>query len=94
LADKQKAIMMSPNLLCGRFLSHRARNVSADAGPNVKPTKIKFGEMREMGIRGVLVRLSRLAFDCGSADRWPDDMRLSDIEQQFTCKPAARAARM
>jgi hypothetical protein len=51
--------------------------------------KITFGEMRdEMGVRGVLVYCA----DCHcshsvalSADRWPDDVRLSDIEPQFTC---------
>ncbi|WP_439375378.1 hypothetical protein [Bradyrhizobium sp. DASA03120] len=41
--------------------------------------------MREMGLRGVLVYCH-----CGhhvalSADRWPDDVRLSDIEPQFVC---------
>jgi hypothetical protein len=53
--------------------------------------KIKMGEMRESGVRGLLVscrdfrcshwvRLS--AEDC---DRWPDDVRLSDLEPQFVC---------
>jgi hypothetical protein len=48
--------------------------------------KITFGEMREMGLRGVLVYCH-----CGhnvalSADRWPDDVRLSDIEPRFVCE--------
>ncbi|MEY9885249.1 hypothetical protein ABIA43_006783 [Bradyrhizobium sp. USDA 328] len=47
--------------------------------------KITFGEMREMGLRGVLVYCH-----CGhnlavSADRWPDDIRLSDVEPRFVC---------
>ncbi|OSI22853.1 hypothetical protein [Bradyrhizobium canariense] len=47
--------------------------------------KITFGEMREMGLRRVLVHCH-----CGhnvalSADRWPDDVRLSDIEPRFVC---------
>ncbi|WOH55159.1 hypothetical protein [Bradyrhizobium sp. BWC-3-1] len=47
--------------------------------------KIAFGDMREMGLRGVLVYRR-----CGhsvalSADRWPDDVRLSDIETRFVC---------
>lgn len=47
--------------------------------------KITFGEMREMGLRGVLVYCH-----CGhhvalSAYRWPDDVRLSDIEPRFVC---------
>ncbi|QQO11663.1 hypothetical protein JJB99_19295 [Bradyrhizobium diazoefficiens] len=48
-----------------------------------RPLKITFGEMRAMGVRGVLVYCH-----CGhhialSADRWPDEMRLSDIEPRF-----------
>ncbi|MET4483254.1 hypothetical protein [Bradyrhizobium sp. F1.13.3] len=47
--------------------------------------KITFGEMREMGLRGVLIHCH-----CGhniglSADRWPDYVRLSDIEPRFVC---------
>jgi hypothetical protein len=44
--------------------------------------------MRESGIRGLLVyapttdAATRLAI---SADHWPDDLRLSDIEPQFVC---------
>jgi hypothetical protein len=50
--------------------------------------KITFGEMRDMGVRGVLVycadyRCSRSV--ALSADRWPDEMRLSDIEPRFVC---------
>ncbi|WP_027542906.1 hypothetical protein [Bradyrhizobium sp. WSM2254] len=50
-----------------------------------RPVKITFGEMREMGLRGVLVYCH-----CGhhvvlSADRWPDDVRLSDVELRFVC---------
>ncbi|WP_247345763.1 MULTISPECIES: hypothetical protein [unclassified Bradyrhizobium] len=50
-----------------------------------RPLKITFGEMREMGLRHVLIYCH-----CGhnvalSADRWPDDVRLSDIEPHFVC---------
>jgi hypothetical protein len=60
----------------------------ASAGMNTRPTKITFVEMREMGVRGVVVYCSD--YRCShstavSADRWPDDLRLSDIEDQFTC---------
>jgi len=48
--------------------------------------KITFGEMRSMGLRGVLV-----CCHCGrhiamDADRWPDEVRLSDIETRFVCQ--------
>lgn len=53
-----------------------------------RPVKITFGEMREMGLRGVLIYC---AHRCGhhvelDADRWPDDIRLSDIEPLFDCR--------
>ncbi|WP_311977841.1 hypothetical protein [Bradyrhizobium diversitatis] len=41
--------------------------------------KITFGQMREMGLRGVLVYCHcghHVALD---ADQWPDEVRLSDI---------------
>jgi hypothetical protein len=53
-----------------------------------RPQKITFGEMREMGVRGIVVYCQD--YKCShsqaiSADQWPDDLRLSDIEQQFVC---------
>ena len=52
------------------------------------PTKITFGEMRDMGVRGIVVYCSDyLCSDSVvmSAERWADDLRLSDIEGTFTC---------
>jgi hypothetical protein len=53
-----------------------------------RPTKITFGEMRASGVRNVVVYCAD--YRCShsqtlSADRWPDDVRLSDIEGQFIC---------
>ena len=53
-----------------------------------RPTKITFGELREMDVRGILVFSAD--YKCShsiavSAGQWPDDVRLSDIEPQFTC---------
>jgi hypothetical protein len=50
--------------------------------------KITFGEMRDMGVPGVLIYCS--AYKCShgtaiSGNHWPDDVRLSDIEPLFTC---------
>ena len=55
----------------------------------MRPQKITFGEMRSSGVRGVLVYCSD--YRCSHsiampADRWPDDVRLSDIELRFVCK--------
>jgi hypothetical protein len=63
-----------------------------------RPQKITFAELREMGLRGVLVYCAD--YRCShsvaiNGDRWPDDMRLSDIEPSFTCTACGhRAARM
>ena len=48
-----------------------------------RPTKITFGEMREMGVPGLLVYCAD--YRCShsiaiNGDCWPDDVRLSDIE--------------
>jgi len=50
--------------------------------------KITFGEMRASGVRDVLVYCRD--HHCShhiriSADRWSDDVRLSDIEPGFVC---------
>ena len=55
--------------------------------------KITFGAMRASGVRGVLVYCSD--YRCNhsiamSADRWPDDVRLSDIEPRFICEACGK----
>jgi hypothetical protein len=50
--------------------------------------KITFAQMRSSGVRGILVYCSD--YKCSNsialmADRWADDIRLSDIEPRFTC---------
>ena len=55
----------------------------------MRKPKITFGEMRDMGVRGLLVYCSD--YHCShwtaiSGDQWPDDVGLSDIEQRFTCQ--------
>ena len=55
--------------------------------------KITFGEMRAAGVRGLLVYCSDYKCSHGTAisgDRWPDDVRLSDIEPLFTCQACGR----
>ena len=54
-----------------------------------RPTKITLAEMRSASVRGVLIYCSD--YKCShwtsiSADRWPDDVRLSDLEPKFTCQ--------
>jgi hypothetical protein len=58
-----------------------------------RQTKITFGEMRAAGVRGVLVYCAN--YKCShstaiSGDRWPDDVRLSDIEPLFTCQACGK----
>lgn len=51
-----------------------------------RPVKIAFSEMRAMGVRGVLIYCHcghHVALD---ADRWDDELRLSDLEPRFVCQ--------
>ena len=53
---------------------------------NARPQKITLGEMRASGVRGLLIYCAD--YKCShsiaiSADQWPDDMRLSDLEDRF-----------
>jgi len=57
--------------------------------------KITFGEMRESGVRGVLVYCSDYRCSHSTAidvDWWSDDIRLSDIEPMFIGRYAVRGA--
>lgn len=47
--------------------------------------KITFGEMRRMGVRGVLVYCHSGHHVALDADRWANEVRLSDIEPRFVC---------
>ena len=60
---------------------------------SARPTKITFAEMRESGVRGILIYCAD--YHCShsmamSAARWPDDLRLSDIEDRFTCSACGK----
>ena len=54
---------------------------------------ITFGEMRSMGVRGVLIYCAD--YQCGYsvallADRWTDDVRLSDVEPHLVCSACGK----
>jgi hypothetical protein len=49
--------------------------------------------MREMGVRGLLIYCAD--YRCShslaiSGDAWPDEARLSDIEERFTCRACGK----
>jgi hypothetical protein len=53
-----------------------------------RPVKITFAEMRDSSVRGILIYCTDYRCSHSTAlmaDHWPDDVRLSDIEQQFVC---------
>ncbi|MBR0801428.1 hypothetical protein JQ615_39390 [Bradyrhizobium jicamae] len=57
------------------------------------PQKITFGDMRSMGVRGVLVYCAD--YGCSRsiavmADRWADDVRLSDVEPRLVCSACGK----
>jgi hypothetical protein len=45
-----------------------------------RPQKITFADMRDMGVRGLLSDYRRSHLVTMSADRWPDELRLSEIK--------------
>jgi hypothetical protein len=58
-----------------------------------RPQKITFADMRDMGVRGLLIYCSD--YECShlvtmSGDQWPDDVRLSDLEPRFVCKACGK----
>ena len=58
-----------------------------------RPVKITFAEMRDSGVRGILVYCSD--YRCSHsialmADHWPDYLRLSDIEPQCLCEACGK----
>ncbi len=58
-----------------------------------RPQKITLGEMRAAGVRDILVYCAD--YRCAhavriSADRWPDHIRLSDLEPLFVCQACGR----
>jgi hypothetical protein len=59
------------------------------------PQKITFAEMRAAGVRRVLIycrdfRCSHLNVVPDDADRWPDELRISDIEDKFVCSACGK----
>ena len=54
-----------------------------------RPTKISFGDMRDMGVHGLLIYCADYRRSHSMAingDAWADDMRLSDLEPRFICQ--------
>lgn len=61
--------------------------------PDGRPVKITFAQMREMGVRGVLVYCAD--YRCGhsvalSTDHWADEVRLSDVEPRLVCNACGK----
>jgi hypothetical protein len=85
-----KTVLPGREKTCGKHASGRAHRRAGGSRVEAmtRPTKITFGEMRDMGVRGVVVYCADYRFSHSvtmNAERWPDDLRLSDVEGQFTC---------
>jgi hypothetical protein len=81
-ADKDRATLIRQLLEGQDCPAEGDRMIDMD-----RPTKITFAEMRDMGIRGLLIYCAD--YRCShsiaiSGDSWPDDARLSDIEARWT----------
>ena len=62
-----------------------------------RPQKITFADMRDMGVRGLLIYCADYCCSHSlaiSGDAWPDELRLSDLEPRSICVPVASVARM
>jgi hypothetical protein len=62
-----------------------------------RPQKITFADMRDMGVRGLLI--SCADYCCShslaiSGDAWPDELRLSELSRVLFARPVATAALM
>jgi hypothetical protein len=58
-----------------------------------RPQKITLGEMRAAGVRDILVYCANYRCEHAvriSADRWPDHIRLSDLESLFVYQACGR----
>jgi len=63
--------------------------------PVTRPQKITLADMRASGVRGLLIYCSD--YHCShwtaiSGDRWPDHVRLSDLEPKFTGQGGRKGA--
>jgi hypothetical protein len=64
--------------------------------PDGRPAKITLGEMRATGVRGLLVYCAdyrcshNIRVTPAYVDRWPDEVRLSDLEPRFVCKACGK----
>ena len=59
----------------------------------MREQKITLGEMRGAGVTGLLIFCSdyRCSHRCKiSAAKWPDEIRLSDLEPRFVCTACGR----
>jgi hypothetical protein len=58
----------------------------------MRQQKITLGEMRQSGVRGLLVYCAdykcshSLQLEAADVDQWTDDLRISDLEPRFVCK--------
>jgi hypothetical protein len=63
------------------------------AETHARQQKITLGEMRSSGVCGILIYCAD--YTCShsiaiSADRWPDHVRLSDLESRFVCQACGK----
>jgi hypothetical protein len=89
------SLIMCTGLYSAQSVAYCSSGSIALQYPNAAPpphrtsAKITLGEMRADGVRGLLIYCSD--FRCShwtaiSGNRWPDDVRLSDLEPRFTCQ--------
>ena len=90
VTNRSSHVMRGPHgPSCSGFTIGQIGEIISACPPLTRQKKITFGELRASGVRGLLIYCSD--YKCShwttmSADRWPDDGRLSDLEPLFTCQ--------
>jgi hypothetical protein len=87
-----------PKFMCNELGQCRVASLLVTSFDGAMPAlarqkKITFGEMRAAGVRGLLIYCwdyKCIHSTAISGDRWPDHVRLSDIEPLFTCQACGK----
>jgi hypothetical protein len=100
---KSCAALALPVMSCRHRLRHSLTSISAPTASSrcgwrdrrrmtTRPQKT-LGEMRASGARGLLIYCAD--YQCShsiriNADQWPDETRLSDLEERFVCSACGK----
>jgi hypothetical protein len=84
---------MEQNGIWKTFATGRGPRFDRAMSALTRPQKITFGEMRDSGVRGLLIYGAD--HHCShsitiSGEQWSDQVRLSDLESRFICQACGK----